>query len=174
VQAAINAAGPNLPKDLPQPPVYWKANPSGFALSALAMTSDIVAPSDLYDYADSVVAEKISQLAGVARVTVSGAERSAVRIQVQPRQLANMKLSLEDLREAIKDATQNLPKARLPRAMSATPSPPTTNWSRQRITRISWWPIAAGRRRGCAMWPMSRTASSTTSWRAGWATGAPW
>ena len=84
VQAAINAAGPNLPKDLPQPPVYWKANPSGFAVISLAMTSDVVPPGQLYDYADSVLSPKLSQLPGVARVIISGSERYAVRAQVAP------------------------------------------------------------------------------------------
>ncbi len=110
VQAAINAAGPNLPNDLPQPPTYWKANPSGFAAISLAMTSDVLDPSAVYDYADSVVAEEIAQLPGVAKVNVAGADRSAVRIRVQPRQLAGMKLSLEDVRAAVQAATQNLPK----------------------------------------------------------------
>ena len=67
IQAAINAAGPSLPKDLPQPPVYWKANPSGWAVIALSLTSDVLDPSDVYDIADTIVAEQISQVPGVAQ-----------------------------------------------------------------------------------------------------------
>jgi multidrug efflux pump len=110
VQAAINAAGPDLPKDQAWPPTYWKSNPSGFSAIALALTSDIVPPAQLYEYADSVLSPKISQLPGVARVSISGAERKAVRVQVSPGRIASMNLSLEALRTAIVAASQNLPK----------------------------------------------------------------
>ncbi len=110
VQAAINTAGPNLPKDLPQPPVHWKANPSGWAVIAIALTSEIVEPKVMYDYADSVISQKLSQLPGVAKVNVAGAERPAVRIRASPRLLASMNLSLEQVRQAVRAATMNLPK----------------------------------------------------------------
>ena len=110
VQAAINAAGPDLPKGQAWPPSYWKSNPSGFSAIALALTSDIVPPSQLYEYADSVLSPKISQLPGVARVLISGAERKAVRVQVSPGRVADMNLSLEAVRTAIVAASQNLPK----------------------------------------------------------------
>ncbi|MBV8651418.1 MAG: efflux RND transporter permease subunit, partial [Alphaproteobacteria bacterium] len=110
VQAAINAAGPNLPQDLPRPPTYYKANPSGFSIITLALTSDSVDPGDVYNYAYSVVAEKLSQIDGVAKVYISGAERSAVRVQVDPGLTANMHLSLERIRSAIRNSTENLPK----------------------------------------------------------------
>ena len=109
VQAAINAAGPNLPKDLPQPPVYWKSNPAGAPVIVLAMTSDVLDPGEVYDAADSVVAEKLSQLAGVAQVIVSGADRPAVRIDTSPQKLANLGVSLEQVRTAVRAATVNLP-----------------------------------------------------------------
>jgi hydrophobe/amphiphile efflux-1 (HAE1) family protein len=109
VQAAINAAGANLPKG-PWPPNYWKANPAGFAVIALALTSDVVPPGEVYNLADGVLSPKLSQLPGVARVLISGAERSAVRIQVSPGRLAGMNLSLEAARAAIVTASQNLPK----------------------------------------------------------------
>jgi len=110
ILAAINTAGPNLPKDLPQPPVYWKANPSGWAVIAISLTSDIVEPKVMYDYADSVIAQKLSQLPGVAKVNVAGAERPAVRIRASPRLMASMNLSLEEVRQAVRAATMNLPK----------------------------------------------------------------
>jgi hydrophobe/amphiphile efflux-1 (HAE1) family protein len=109
VQAAINAAGPNLPKG-PWPPYYWKANPAGAPVIVLAVTSDIMLPGEVYDLADSVLSPKLSQLPGVARVYVAGGEKSAVRIQVSPGRLAGMNLSLEAARVAIVNASQNLPK----------------------------------------------------------------
>jgi multidrug efflux pump len=113
IQAAINGSGPNLPKDLPSPPIYWKANPSGWAVIALSLTSDVLDPSDVYDVADTIVAEQISQVPGVAKVYVSGAERGAVRIRVDPGRVAAMHVSLEQIRAAVGDATQNLPKGTL-------------------------------------------------------------
>ncbi|KMO28697.1 efflux RND transporter permease subunit [Methylobacterium aquaticum] len=110
VLAAINAASPDLPKDLPRPPVYYKANPSNIAAVVLALTSDILPPSEVYELADSVVAARLSALPGVAQVFVSGAERRAVRIRVSPRRMATMQLSLEEVRAALRDANQNLPK----------------------------------------------------------------
>ena len=109
VQAAINSAGPNLPKG-PWPPTYWKANPAGPAVVALALTSDVFTPGEVYSLADGVISPKLSQLPGVARIIVSGAERSAVRIQVSPARLAAMNLSLEAARVAVVNASQNLPK----------------------------------------------------------------
>ncbi len=110
VQAAINAAAPNLPKDLPQPPYYVKANPGGFAVIALALNSDLLPAGDVYDYADSVVVQKLSEIPGVAQVRISGADRKGVRIRVSPLQLANMGVSLEQVRVAVTTATVNLPK----------------------------------------------------------------
>jgi multidrug efflux pump len=113
VQAAINAAMPNLPHDLPQPPTYYKADPGGVAMIVLALTSDVLPPGDVYDVADSVVSQKLSQIAGVSRVVISGAEREAVRVRVDPRRLASMGVSLEAVRTAIRSATQQMPKGRL-------------------------------------------------------------
>jgi hydrophobe/amphiphile efflux-1 (HAE1) family protein len=109
VQAAIKGAGPDLPKG-PWPPYAWKANPSGFAVTSLALTSDVVPMGDVYNYADSIVSPKLSELPGVARVYIYGAERNAVRIQVSPDLLAGMNLSLERVRLAIVAASQNRPK----------------------------------------------------------------
>ena len=110
VQAAINAASPDMPKAYAWPPYFYRANPAGFAVMSLALTSDVISPSQLYDFAYSVVSPKLSQLAGVAWVNINGAEHSAVRVQVSPNQAANMNLSLEAIRAGIVNATQNLPK----------------------------------------------------------------
>ncbi|HEY8334393.1 MAG TPA: efflux RND transporter permease subunit [Tardiphaga sp.] len=110
VQAAINAAGPDLPKSGAWPPVYWKSNPAGFAVISLALTSDILPAGEVYDLADSVISPKLSQLPGVSRVYITGGEKSAVRIQMSPGRMAAMRLSLETARTAIVQASQNLPK----------------------------------------------------------------
>ena len=110
VQAAINTAGPLLPATLPQAPLYFKANPSGFPITALALTSDTYDIPALYEFADTVIAPKLSQIEGVARVFISGAGHPAVRIQVNPRALADMKLSLETVREFVMNTTNDLPK----------------------------------------------------------------
>ncbi len=110
VQAAINAAAPSLPPQMPQPPVYWKSNSSGPPIIVLALSSDVLQPGEVYNYADTVVAEKLSQIQGVARVIINGAERPAVRVQADPRKLATMSLSLERVRLAIQNSSLNLPK----------------------------------------------------------------
>src|SRR6202043_2778328 len=101
VQAAINAAGNLLPSDLPGPPVYAKVNPADAPIMILALTSKTVPLTQVEDLADSQLAQKISQVAGVGLVTVAGGQRPAVRIQVNARALANYGLSMESLRTAI-------------------------------------------------------------------------
>src|SRR5687767_3838101 len=104
VQAAINAALTDLPADLPSTPRFRKSNPAATPIMILALTSTIVAPSIMYDAADTVVAQRLSQVDGVAEVTVSGAEQPAIRIQVNPIALASMGLSMEQVRTAVVNA----------------------------------------------------------------------
>jgi multidrug efflux pump len=101
VQAALNAATADLPSDLPQVPTFRKYNPSESPVLILAMTSPSMAATDLYDAADTVVAQRISQVDGVAQVDVSGAEQPAIRVRVNPTLLASMGLSMEEVRSAI-------------------------------------------------------------------------
>src|SRR5213082_557768 len=98
VQAAINASGTFLPRDLPNPPIYSKSNPADAPVLTLALTSDTLPLSKVQDLADTRLAQKISQLPGVGLVTISGGQKPAVRIQVNPTALAAYGLSLEDLR----------------------------------------------------------------------------
>jgi multidrug efflux pump len=107
VQAAINAAGNLLPSDLPGPPVYAKVNPADAPIMILALTSKTVPLTQVEDLADSQLAQKISQVAGVGLVTVSGGQRPAVRIQVNSNALANYGLNMEALRTAIGNANAN-------------------------------------------------------------------
>src|SRR5215470_12473033 len=104
VQAALNAAVADLPGDLPSLPSFRKANPNGAPILILALTSDTLPPSAVYDIADTVLAQRISQVDGVAQATVSGAEQPAVRVRVNPVAIATMGLSMEDVRLAIVNA----------------------------------------------------------------------
>ncbi|MDR3412439.1 MAG: MdtB/MuxB family multidrug efflux RND transporter permease subunit [Formivibrio sp.] len=110
VQAAINAAANLLPKDLPQPPVYSKVNPADAPVLTLALTSQTLPLTQLQDLADTRMAQKISQLPGVGLVTLSGGQKPAVRLQVNPRAIAAKGLTLDDVRTAI--AAQNVFQAK--------------------------------------------------------------
>src|SRR5579871_4208649 len=104
VQASINAAATFLPRDLPNPPIYSKVNPADAPILTLALTSDTLALSKVEDVADTTLAQKISQLSGVGLVSISGGQKPAVRIQVNPTALASYGLSLEDVRTALSQA----------------------------------------------------------------------
>ena len=104
VQAAINAALTDLPGDLQSRPSFRKSNPSATPIMILALTSTTVPPSEMYDAADTVVAQRLSQVDGVAEVSVNGAEQPAIRIRVNPIALASMGLSMEDVRTAVANA----------------------------------------------------------------------
>ena len=104
VQAALNAAAADLPGDLPSLPTFRKSNPNGQAILILAMTSQTLSPSAIYDIADTVVAQRLSQIDGVAEINVSGAEQPAIRVRVNPVAIANMGLAMEDVRLAIVNA----------------------------------------------------------------------
>ena len=101
VQAALNAALTDLPGDLQSRPTFRKSNPAATPIMILALTSKILPPSALYDAADTVIAQRLSQVDGVAEVNVSGAEQPALRVRVNPIALASMGLSMEDVRTAI-------------------------------------------------------------------------
>src|SRR6266704_4661143 len=101
VQAAINAAGSTLPRNLPYPPTYSKVNPADVPVVTLALTSDTVALRQLSDIADTLLAQRLSEVTGVGRVSVEGGIRPAVRVQADLARLAAYGIGLEDLRFAI-------------------------------------------------------------------------
>src|SRR3989442_3004419 len=101
VQAALNAALTDLPGELQSRPTFRKSNPAATPIMILALTSNTVPPSALYDAADTVIAQRLSQVDGVAEVSVNGAEQPAIRVRVNPIALASMGLSMEDVRTAI-------------------------------------------------------------------------
>jgi hydrophobe/amphiphile efflux-1 (HAE1) family protein len=113
VQAAITAAGPNLPKNLTAPPTYKKVNPADSPILIVAATSDTIPLYKVDDYAENVVAEQISQIPGVAQVQIGGQQRPAIRVQVDPAKLTARGLTLEDVRGALATATTNSPKGTL-------------------------------------------------------------
>jgi len=110
VQAAINAASSFLPTDLPNPPIYSKTNPADTPILTLGLTSTTMALSKVEDYADTRLAQKISQLPGVGLVGISGGQKPSIRIQANPMALSSYKLNLEDLRAALVAANVNQAK----------------------------------------------------------------
>jgi multidrug efflux pump len=113
VQAAINASGTYLPRDLPNPPVYSKTNPADAPILTLALTSTTLPLPQVEELADTRLAQKISQLPGVGLVSISGGQRPAVRVQANPTALAAYGMSLEDLRNALSQANVNQAKGNL-------------------------------------------------------------
>jgi multidrug efflux pump len=110
VQAAINAASTFLPTDLPYPPIYNKVNPADAPIMTLALTSESILLPQVEDYAETLFSQKISQLTGVGLVSISGGQRPAVRVQLNPTALAAYGLNLDDVRVAITVANTNQAK----------------------------------------------------------------
>ncbi|HTB75597.1 MAG TPA: multidrug efflux RND transporter permease subunit [Polyangiaceae bacterium] len=113
VQAAINAASSLLPAQLPTPPTYSKSNPADQPILTLAISSDVLPLDQVDDYADSILAQKISQVSGVGLVTINGGQKPAVRVQVDPIALGGTGLTLEDVRSALVAANINQPKGNI-------------------------------------------------------------
>jgi multidrug efflux pump len=105
VQAAINAAGSTLPKTLPYPPTYSKVNPADTPIITLALRSSSYSIRDLSDFADTMMAQRLSQVSGVGDVTIQGGVRPAIRVQADLPRLASYGLALEDIRTAISNAS---------------------------------------------------------------------
>ena len=113
VQSAINAAAASLPKSLPYPPVYSKINPADQPIITLALSSSTVSLRGLSDFADTILAPKLSEISGVGRVAVEGGIRPAVRIKLDLERLASYKIGVEDVRNAIIGANIAAPKGSL-------------------------------------------------------------
>jgi len=113
VQAAINAAGGDLPPNMPTRPTYRKVNPADAPILILSANSDTLPLPEVFEIANSVIAQKIAQVEGVGQVTVGGGQQPAVRVQVDPTALAGLGLGLEDVRSALSQATSNQPKGSL-------------------------------------------------------------
>jgi multidrug efflux pump len=109
VQAALNAAATDLPPDLPTLPIFRKASQTSMPVLVLALTSDILPTSAVFDATDSVIAQRISQVAGVAEVRIAGAEQPAIRIQVDPARLAAMGIGIDRVAAALLSANVLMP-----------------------------------------------------------------
>jgi multidrug efflux pump len=119
VQAAINAAGNLLPADLPAPPIYAKVNPADAPILTLGLTSETMPLTQVEDFTDTRLAQKISQLPGVGLVSISGGHRPAVRIRADIRKLAAYGLNIDDLRTTLGNANVNTPKGNFDGPMRA-------------------------------------------------------
>ncbi|MGH9400472.1 MAG: multidrug efflux RND transporter permease subunit, partial [Terriglobia bacterium] len=144
VQAAINAASTYLPPDLPNPPVYSKVNPADAPILTLALTSNALPLYKVEDLADSDLAQKISQVLGVGLVSISGGQRPAVRILVNPAALASYGLSLEDVRTALAAANVDQAKGTLEGPQLSY----TINDNDQLLTAPDYRPIVIAYRNG--------------------------
>ena len=113
VQGAINAAGGQLPKTLPSPPTYRKVNPADSPIMILSVTSETLPLIDVNDYADTQLAQQMSQISGVAQVTIGGQQKPAIRIQIDPAKLVAKGVQLEDVRSQIAITTVDNPKGNI-------------------------------------------------------------
>ncbi|MGE0115200.1 MAG: efflux RND transporter permease subunit [Steroidobacteraceae bacterium] len=110
VLAAINAAAGQLPSNLPSPPTYRKTNPADRPIMIIAATSDTLPLTTISDYTENILAQQISQIAGVGEVSIFGSQRPAVRVQIDPDKVAALNLGLEDIRAQLVTASVSAPK----------------------------------------------------------------
>ena len=113
VQAAINAARANLPSNLPQNPTWRKVNPADAPILIVALTSDIYSRGQLYDAASTIMQQRLLQIEGVGQVNIGGGALPGVRVEINPTQLNNTGLSLEDVRAMLSQQNANTPKGQL-------------------------------------------------------------
>ena len=110
IQAAITASRSELPTNLPNPPTWRRTNPADAPILIMAMTSDTLTPEKVYQAASTILVQRMSQIDGVSSVIIAGAQKSAVRVQVDPTALANMGLGMEDVRATLVAADAHGPK----------------------------------------------------------------
>src|ERR1051326_3834889 len=113
IQAAISRAGGNLPPSMPRPPSYQKVNPAEQPIIYLSLESDTLPMYTVNEYADTLLAQRLSMISGVARVQVVGAQKYGVRVQVDPDKLASRGIGIDEVQRAISNANTNLPTGRL-------------------------------------------------------------
>ena len=110
VQSAIDAAGGQLPKNLPSPPSYRKVNPADSPILVMSVHSDVLPLTEVDDYAENVLSQQISRIPGVSQVSLGGQQKPAVRVQVDPAKIAALGIQLEDIASVINAATVDSPK----------------------------------------------------------------
>ena len=109
VQSMISKAGRDLPQNLPSPPSYQKVNPADAPILYLALSSPTLTLSAVDEYAESMMAQRISMVSGVAQVQVYGSQKYAVRVQLDPKQLATRQIGIDDVAQAVENGNVNLP-----------------------------------------------------------------
>ncbi len=144
VQAAINAARSQLPSNLPNNPSYRKVNPADAPIMILALTSDTMPIGRIYDAADSILAQKLSQVDGVGQVFVGGGARPAVRAQLDPALMSQLGIGFEEVRTALRSANANSPKGELANATRAWP----ISANDQLFDADQWRPVIVAYRKG--------------------------
>ena len=144
IQAAIARAARRLPPDLPTPPSYRKVNPADQPILFLALTCQALPLYQLNEYADTLMAQRISMVDGVAQVNVFGAQKYAVRIQLDPRELASRKLGIDEVADAVTNANVNLPVGTLYGAHTAL----TIQATGQRMQAAEYGPLIVAYRNG--------------------------
>jgi hydrophobe/amphiphile efflux-1 (HAE1) family protein len=144
IQAAINAAAGQLPKNLPSPPTYRKINPADFPILIFAVQSKSLPITVVDDYADTVLAQQLSQVFGVGQVSIVGEQKPAVRVQVDPAKVASLGLSLEDVRAILSAATVDAPKG----SFDGTAQSFTVHSNDQLLTAAPWKDIVVAYRNG--------------------------
>jgi multidrug efflux pump len=144
VQAAINAARSQLPSNLPNNPSYRKVNPADAPIMILALTSDTIPVGRIYDAADSILAQKLSQVDGVGQVFVGGGARPAVRAQLDPTLMSQVGIGFEEVRTALRSANANSPKGELANATRTWP----ISANDQLFDADQWRPVIVAYRNG--------------------------
>ena len=144
VQAAINAAGGVLPRTMPNPPTYSKVNPADVPILTLALTSELLPLEKVNDLADTVLAQKLSEVTGVGMVSIEGSQKPAVRVRVNPGAIATLGLSLEDVRTALVQNNVNAPKGSFDGAQQAY----SIGANDQVFSAAQYRPIVVAYRRG--------------------------
>src|SRR4051794_37363502 len=163
VQTAINAAAGQLPKDMPSPPTYHETNPADAPVLVLGLTSDTLPITTVDDYAESIIAQKISQLPGVGLVSIGGEQHPAIRVQLDPAKLAANGLDLEDVRTALTNVSVDQPKGTLygnTRAYTLQTNDQlltTTSWENQIIAYRNGGPIRVSDVGKAIMGPQDQT-----------------
>lgn len=109
VQSAISAASAELPKEMPQRPIYKKVNPSVAPVMLIAVTSSVIPLRDLYGYADTIVRQRLVEIDGVGNIFLQGASRASIRISLDPEAISSLGLSFDDVRSAVQAATMRRP-----------------------------------------------------------------
>jgi hydrophobe/amphiphile efflux-1 (HAE1) family protein len=141
IQAAISRAGGRLPPSMPRPPTYQKVNPAEQPVVYLALTSSTLPLYTVDEYADTLLAQRISMVSGVSRVLVYGAQKYAVRVQVDPDQLAAHNIGIDEVQSAIASSNTNLPTGRLEgdkQAFTIESSGTLSNAAQYRPIIVAW------------------------------------